>query len=199
MSLAHLLIAARNQLHADLGIDSSSCDIQEDEQPDPKWGGPGFYLAIYGTEWVPGPNPNQHLGIDEVMGFAVCITKRSGWVPKHRIGDQIYTKDESGILAIARAVMASLIPNCITVMGAANALINPGADPTPNKFVEPYIWAGNDPAPIAVGPDWFASDPAPPPLSMKTSINASKTVNYGHKLNVRFGGARRLQTFENVT
>lgn len=185
MSLAHLLIAARNQLQTSFSIDSKVCDVEEGPQPPPKCG--QIYYSIYGTEWTPGPNPNQHQGIDEHYGFAVCITKRAGYVPKHRLGDVIYTHPTTGILAIARSVIIALVPNRYAVLTAANTLIG-----ITNAIQEPYQWIGCDPAPIQVGPDWFGASP-------QTSNTPTNVVNLGYRLEVRFGNARRLQTYVSMT
>ena len=178
MSLALLLDAAYDQLITDLAsdnLDAKSIGLRLAPGQPPANSGE-YYFAVYPTQWDQGPDVMMQ-AIDEVYGYAVAITQRTGRIPPDRYASELITKTTEGLFYFARKVMTSLDSNRIAIMSAANVGISNGY-----PIYEPARWQNTDPSPESVGPEWFSAQP-------------NSNLAYGHVLRVYFGGARRSQPF----
>lgn len=181
MALAELLVAVRDQLRLalrtidDNGLLDAQIDVRGDGRPPASVG--QEYIAIYPTEWAPGPSNNQeHIGLDEVYGFAITLTRRAGYVPDDRITTEIVmTKAHTGTANDETKDMHERMREILTHTVPYRYAIRQ----TEGETLEPFRWLGCDPWPQRVGPDWFSAE--------SDDQNA-----HGFTWTARFGGARRL-------
>jgi hypothetical protein len=178
-----LVRACRQRLITDLGEtwdNRAKMDIQlPPGMPPPDCG--QKFIAIWASSHSPGLL-NQEEGIDEICGVTVTVTFRTGEVPEADLAKQIVHKAATGMEALSRAIMVSLVKNRWDVLQLANAEIV-GTD----NFVEPLRWLGTDIGPTPRGPDWFTAD-----------VENPNARDFGLSMDIRFGQARRLQTFANM-
>ena len=90
----------------------------------------------------------------EIIGFDVTYTRQIGAFAPDQISQEIWLELIEGIDQRVRLVTKTLLQNRGIICDNANLAIA-GAD----KYYEPFFWAGSDPEPREVGPDWFSSDP----------------------------------------
>lgn len=170
MSLRALLRGVRDTIRTTYTLDETGCQVTPDGKPDPVCG--EWFYAVH-----PGGTSNAARNyLDERADFYVTLTRRAGFSPEDRIGEEVLL-DNAGILARADQLKA-LLHMEYPVMDAANALI-PGFGVTVNGFVEPPGFLRLDYL-GPKGPDWFWAegyDPAPSGIAVQLA----------------FGGARRIQ------
>lgn len=210
MSQAALMMAARDRLQLLLSLTRDSCDIGLDGKPKPACG--ELYVAVHPAGWSPGPDGGD-VGIDEVFGIAVTITRRLNEAPGDRWGSEIWVKKDTGIEPIARRVALELAGDTtgdittqsrylvlqaaneyIRVWGRAGGLGLPpeweGSTEWAGGFVDPLKFRdGGNPAPR--GTDWFSAAPPSGELGEQIEAGVSQTLT--------FGGARRLQMISVAT
>jgi hypothetical protein len=175
MSKRVLLTGVEARLKVAFGIASNDIKhigVQPTGQPPPHAG--QWYIAIF-----PGARTNNDsnpLSLDETYSIGVTVTMRMGYAPKDRQGQRIIMDANDGILAIADKVRAAIHGN-YDILTVANAAI-----PGTNGFIEPLSFQG-DSSILEKSPDWvFAEGDDNPPTTFAVEL--------------RFGGARRIQTLE---
>mgnify|MGYP001563744086 CR=1 FL=1 len=170
MSIAALLIATKTHLVTTLGLDPAKhIDALDTGQPSPFVG--QLYYVVHPTSWE-STNPDPADTLDETYGLSVTITQRSAVAPRDKHASEIFLKAITGLGRQAREVMVAVHLN-YDLMNAANALMT-GEE----KLCEPLRFRGADASPRTVDGDWFFAE-------------ADKAS--GMVLEVRFGGARRIQ------
>lgn len=180
MSAEALLLATRDHLRSELGLDATTCEVTADGRPFP-FSGMVFYavhLSSWRNDWCEG-------AFDEVFGVAVTITKRTARVPQSKVGRAVLVKEQSGLLKLAAAVRLKVHLN-YTLMGLANDAIGDGVDA--NGFREPLLFRSVS-VPQAQNANWFAA----------RGESSQKTSDAGMSVTVQFDGARRLQKYEEAT
>lgn len=129
-----MLQGLRNALRTALSLDETGCQVTADGRPDPMCG--EWFYAIH-----PGGTSNtQRNYLDETADCSVTITRRTGFTPQDRIGEEAVFE----LLDRASAVKA-IVHMEYPVMDAANTLIPGtaehvavnGGSVTTNGFVEP--------------------------------------------------------------
>lgn len=169
------LLATRNAIRTEFGLDEFHCDVTPDGKAAPISG--QWYYAVH-----PGEMTNSAKNcLDERVGLRVTITIRTGVAPVDRVGQNAVTPS-TGILARAKRLRALLHMN-YAVMEAANALIS-GEGVTVSGFSEPMrflsaTYLGPK------GPSWFFAD--------------GQDEYTGLAVELRFGDARRVQYIESQT
>lgn len=156
-------------------LDSEMIDITPKGQPKPSSG--EKFIGITGTRWSP-QITDQNRGLDEIYGFKVVVSFRSRAVPYDRHGRSLYVQAISNMESYCRRIMVKLHQN--VDFFAKTDLITPGVD----RLTEFPRWMGTDPEPRPVGPEWFHAMP--------------EELEAGYVMEVRFDGARRIQTYENM-
>lgn len=186
MSLPDLLEAVESTLagstlvtEMDARYKTTDIGIQDDAQPPPRFG--QNYIAIFPTGWNPGDiSPELMSGIDETYDVTCAITTRYPRTPR----DMDYDRIVKQLYQDARRVM-KLVHQNWDIIAAANAAILaalPGGQST-DYLIEWLRWKGTDPVPQLKDATWVWSD------DDKYGNSPAAAV-----LEVRFGGARRIET-----
>ncbi len=175
MSMEALLLSVQDAIRTGLDYSPGQCGVQPDGAPNP-WNGQ-YYLAIHPLDIR--DNGSQGLRLDEMYSVGATITMRTGLFPKDRLGAKVVAKASTGIYARAEAIRALVHMN-ETIRAAANTEIGAGE----NGFLTPLEFQGIGML-MKQGPDWFSSP-----------MRAPDHAITGYSLEVRFGGANRVQKIE---
>lgn len=170
-----MLQGLRDALRTSLSLDATGCQVTADGKPDPMCG--EWFVAVH-----PGGTSNtQRNYLDETADCYVTITRRTGFTPQDRIGEEAVFD----LLDYASRVKA-LIHMEYPVMDRADALIvgtaeyaaaNGGAVTT-NGFIEPLGFRSQQYL-GPKGPDWFWAE----------GVDDATT---GLAVQLSFAGARRI-------
>lgn len=156
MSLAHLLVAVREQLRDQLSgsgpaqFEKTDITIQPDEKPPVQIG--KKHITVYASNWV--PTEESDTTKDEQFQINCSLTFRASAEPTDRHGDSIYVALLHGMAEISNNIAFALDRNYDTI-NAATASASPNT-----TFFEPLIWQGTDASPRIVDGSWFFADPA---------------------------------------
>ena len=176
MSLVALLVAARDRIRSELGIDGRECGIEIGPRPPQLFG--RRYCTVYGAGWTPDPAGELMHGIMEVYAIG-CTWTFMVEAPDDRIPEEGYIKEVTSIEAYSRKVIVALHQNW-DIINAANTVIGT------HKIIEPLRWLGTDAVPTLRDAEWINSPAkhtaALRPITMET----------------RFGGAMRSQTLTSL-
>lgn len=184
MSISHLLLAACDMLRIGMKDDpynyrEEQIDITPKGQPIPSAG--ERFIGLCGTSWTPNIK-DQNRGLDEVYGFKAVVSFRSRVVPFDRQGRNLYVEALGSMSNHCRRIMVLLHQQVDFIEktdGYATAL-------DIDKLTEFPRWFGTDPEPRSVTGEWFHSD------------NPNPEIDAGFVMEVRFGDARRMQTYANL-
>lgn len=180
MSLAALLQAARDTLRSEISLQPIECDVRPGPQPPPVFG--QRYVALYATRWV-NLTPTMTAGVDEGYSIAATVTLRTGSIPIDRLGGDLYIRALTGIEALCRQVMVAVHMN-YDLMNLANSFL-PDAS---NKLEQPLFWESCDAEPELRDESWVWAKPQ----------DGQAPTTCALTMEVRFGDARRTQSFENM-
>ena len=188
MSVMGLLYAAEEILIPNIPCEPHQIDVKFDAKP--PYPHTGRHIAIWCGQWEPGANINMEQGLDELIGATFTISQTTGHVPPDRMDKEIVYKACVGVEWWARRITAVLTKYrwewiCLASEKAQAILCECTPDPAKDVFVHPPTWAGNDPTPRIVGPDWFSSEP-------------DDEGDFGVVMDVRFRDAKRIQSIEDV-
>lgn len=161
-----LLRGVRDSLRTALSLDATGCQVTADGRPDPMCG--EWFVAVHGASTT--NSARNHL--DERVGLSVTITRRTGFTPQDRIGEEAVL-DLFGMASWVKALIHMEYP----VMDAANALID-GFNVSTNGFVEPLDFQTQQYL-GPQGPSWFWSE----------GVDDATT---GIAVTLSFGNARRI-------
>ena len=188
MSVKGLLYAAKELLVPNIPCEAWQVDVKFDGKP--PYAGPDKHIAIWCGQWEAGENIRMEQGLDELIGATFTITQAIGVAPNDRIDEELVYKACTGVEWWARRIMAILTKYrwewiCLATEMAQAELCECEPEPAKDVFVSPPIWAGNDPTPRIVGPDWFSAEP-------------DDEGDFGVVMDVRFRDAKRIQDIDNV-
>lgn len=198
MSSKGLLYAAKQILIAEMPMEAHQVDVRFDAKPQ-RWN-PDVFIAIWCGQWEPGPHNQGEWMLDELIGATFTITYPVGQFPHDRIDEEAIYSACQGIEYLARRITAVLTQNmwnwiCLASEMAQAELCECLPEPARDVFVAPPRWAGNDPTPRLVGPDWFSADPAGSTAEMMDEMTDSP---FGVILDVRFRDAQRTQAYPHI-
>lgn len=145
MSIAAMLIAARDALRAVDGFSNERCDIQPGGRPPARMG--EFYIALDEGSI----QSTEKSSLREVFTIVVWISKRTGKYPRDQYG-KIYTANAIGMDAIERKVIRA-IHGQQAVRVAANTLLGAPHANAGDIFQQPLWYTGRGPTQFR-GADW---------------------------------------------
>lgn len=179
MSQRALMLAVKTHLQSEFTWNDDACDVAMDGSPRPVCG--EQFVSIWPGTWT----IHQQHGdddLDEEIGVNITVTRRLGFSPQDRWGQEVLTKATTGLEAILRQILATLSVNRWSLLQDANGLIGPH-----DAFVEPlrFQTAGR---PELKGPDWFSA--------IEDFEMSVKAANSGVAQTLTLIGSRRLQSLE---
>jgi len=179
MSQRAYMLAVKAHLQAEFLWTDDACDVAMDGSPRPLCG--EQFVSIWPGLWT----IHQRHGdddLDEEIGVNITVTRRLGFSPQDRWGQEVLTKAAGGLEAVLRGILATLMVNRWQIMQQANDITGPH-----DGFVEPlrFQTAGR---PELKGPEWFSAQD-----DYESSI---KAANAGVAQTLILVGARRLQSLE---
>ena len=178
MSMEALLNGVVDRILSVCGYSPRDCGVQPDGSPE-TWNGQ-IYVAVHPFE-IRQVDDNA-LRMHEAYSLGVTLTMRTAWLPKDKLGPKIVARGTTGIYARAQAIRAA-VHMSYAVITSANADI--GA--TENGFLTPLVYEGMGRL-TKQGPAWFSSP-------MKAPDHSAT----GYSLEIRFGGAERVQKLEEMS
>jgi len=158
----------RDHLQSELGLTERVISVQEDGQPPPSAG--DVYYTVHPMAWLPQTGDPADV-LDELYEIGVTVTQRTPQFPRDRRMENAYLKALVGLEKRCRAVMLALHLN-YDVIASANILMEG------ESLCELLRWRGTDARPTVVDGTWFF---------------AAEDAASGQYMEVRFGGARRIQ------
>ena len=174
MSLRALLLAVSAKVKTVTGLDAANVGVQEDGQP-PNFSGE-LYIAIH-----PGAFRNNddagETDLDEVYEVDVTVSRRAGYTPADRVGEELITKVTTGLYARVEAIRAGLHMQYDYIIGAGADTANTIIGASDNGFVKPLKFRDCS-RPQRKGAEWFGAEKGKPG---------------GKILVLSFGGAQRVQ------
>jgi hypothetical protein len=193
MSVKGLLYAAKTILIDEMPTEMHQADVRFDAKPQ-RWNADKF-IGIWCGQWEPGPHNHGEQVLDELIGATFTITFATGVVPHDVIDEEVVYLACEGIEYWARRITAVLTKKrwewmCLANEMAEAELCECDPEEMTDVFVAPATWAGNDPTPRLVGPDWFSADPG--------DFDEQDEAPYGLVMDVRFRDANRIQSIANM-
>ncbi len=175
MSLAAVMMAARNKLQTVFGLDADSCEIGFGPEPKPAAG--EFYIAVHSLGWSGG---NQDWDLTEDYQVAITPTLRMGFAMKDRWGIAVWLLANEGMEPRIRQIITAIHHNQL-LRQAADALITGCAS---GKILTPLQFIRTE-GPQIKGPDWFSA-------SMPESDH--QVAECGVAQTIVFGKCQRVQS-----
>lgn len=189
MSVRGLLYAARDILREEMSLDAFQIDVKFDARP--PFSGPDLFIGIWSGQWEPGENIGMEQGLDELCGATFTITRATGVCPPDRLDEELIYAMCTGVEYQARRIMHILTRRrwdwiCLANEFAMQEVCECDPVPPVEVFTCPPRWAGNDPTPRIVGPDWLSADPG------------EEEGDFAVVMDVRFRDAKRIQDIGNL-
>jgi len=172
--------AVRDEIRGTLAYPAASCELTFDGRPTPRSG--KVFVGVHRGE-----RRSLHREcLEEDLGVAVTLTMRIN-EPPDRWGPDLIGKVEAGLDDRADQLRVCVHRDCkdYRIIRAANKLLGAGTDGYSgiNGFVEPLSFQQID-QPRIVGAGWFLAKP--------------EAVELGLAVTLRFGGAKVLQTLDDM-
>lgn len=148
----------RDHLRTELGLQQHECVAHISEQVLQHHG--EINVNLYPGSSTDGPSGDQHHGIEQVNGFSIGITFRTGKCSRDRMFPVIYKK----LLPLARKVMIVMrrdrwqMADLVNQYFAGDPVGPPIRPPTDWKLVEPFFQLGQTAEVTLVGPKHFGAD-----------------------------------------
>jgi hypothetical protein len=140
-------------------------------------------------------NPDaDNLHFEEAFGVKVTLTKRIKTIPHNKVGDEVYMKASTGLLAIARRVQVYMTAKKHTVRRLAQTKMEAETDSeidtliTSECFITPLEWIRSDETPTIENEPWMHGEHSRVPRDLKDGPLALV-------LDVEFGKMTKVTVF----
>jgi len=152
-------------------IDTNTCDVGFDGSAKPGCG--ELYISVHLGGWKAISGDND---LHESFDMAVTVTRRLGYAPKDRYGQEIWVKITTGLDALCRAI-ATLIHKSQAVRNLANTSPDYGIGANAAGFHTP-LWFTGAGAPTFRDYKWFTAKLPPGTEQEAAQAGVSQTITF---------------------